>query len=107
MIFEALDEIKIIEANSNLLTQGYKGNVNLLKDIGSDQDDILRTLNDIERQLDKLLSEGPDHKSIGSNVAFFNNPLLTPDNAFYETKGVRHQVFEKSYKLSQDIEEIS
>lgn len=79
----------------------------LLKDIGSDQDDILRTLSEIERQLDKILSEGPDRNAIGSSVAFFNNPLLTPDDAFYETKGVRHQVFEKSYKLSQYIEEIN
>ena len=75
--------------------------------MATDQDEILKSLAKIEKELDALLSEGLDRRAIAADVEFFNNPLLSKSDNFYEMRGVRHQVFEKSYKLNQYVEEIA
>lgn len=91
----------------------YKQNTQMVRDISSDQEDILRTLNSIESELDQLLSgDVIHHKKVSEIVDFYNNPTSksaggSAEANFYEYRASRQQVFQKAFTIEQLTEELS
>ena len=88
----------------------------MMREINSDQDEILHQLFDIEKELDILIQEGLNGYSMSKSTEvldFYNNPLYkkgsgsTGETLFYEQRVPRQQVFQKAFMIEQYVDEIS
>jgi cupin superfamily acireductone dioxygenase involved in methionine salvage len=93
----------------------YKTNTTIMQQVNSDQDEILNSLNSIEKELDLLLSgDVLHHKQTSQIVEFYNNPISKANSSYgyaeanlYEYRASRQQVFQKAFTIEQFTEEIA
>lgn len=85
-----------------------------MKSINSDQDDILKTLTGIEKEIDVLIGQGGDRYAFtkSSNlIDFYNDPItsvkaLEEATSPYETRVTRQQIFQKAFFIDQYTDDI-
>lgn len=84
----------------------------MIKEINFDQDDILRQLTSVEKELDLLLEQTLDGSQSHELLDFYNRPLTgaTPggdQELMYERRLTRQQIFQKAFMVESLTDEIT
>ena len=105
-IFRAISQGKAIEQSSAQIKDVYIANAEIMRGIGSDQDEILKHLSQVEKELDTLLS---CNLSCAQDLSeFYANPLTNLESDHHCDKRLtRQQVFQKAFQIETASDEIS
>ena len=95
-IFRAISQVKAIEQSSAQIKDVYISNAEIMRGINSDQDEIIKHLSQVEKELDLLLSSNLAGAS--DLTEFYANPLTNLESDHHIDKRLtRQQVFQKAF----------
>lgn len=96
-IYDALDQVGLIEKQSVRIKDAYKENIQTLGYINKDQDEILRYLDEIEKELDQIMdSTGGVYK-----------PEEILDSQEINSLSSRQQIFLKARRIESVTDDIT